>query len=217
MEKLTITPPDTHELIAKANDLTGQAQMLEIVDNDTYELAGKLAVEIKEWIKVVEGKFAESCDAAFKAHRAITAFRNDTLKPYQAAQEAVNAAMGDYRRQVQAKRQQEAAKAQAEALRKAEEARKKEIEAAKAAGDKEGAKNLKAAPLAPVVVAIKTPEPPNVKGVTVRKVWKFTVIDPLKVPRQYLVVDEVAVRKVVNALGANHGIPGISAQQVEVQ
>lgn len=217
MQTTTITPPETQELLAKATDLSGQAQMLEIVDNDTYELAGKLQIEIKDWIKVVENKFQDSCDAAFKAHRAITAFRNETLAPYQEALSAVNRDMTEYRAKIEAKRQREAAAAAEKARKEAEEARKREIEAAKAAGDKEGARNLKAAPLAPVVAPVKTPEPPKVKGVTVRKVWKFTVIDPMKVPRKYLVIDEVAVRKVVNALGANHGISGITAQQVEIQ
>jgi hypothetical protein len=61
------------------------------------------------------------------------------------------------------------------------------------------------APLAPAVAKIK--------GVSAKKVWKFEIIDPLKVPREYLIVDESKVRAVVKALGANANIPGVRAYQ----
>jgi hypothetical protein len=217
MDEMRITPPETKELMAKSDDLLNRAQILQIRDTASYEAAGALAIEIKSWTKTVEDKFKPSCDAAYQAHRTITAFRNETLAPYEEAENIVNQAMGEYRKKVEAKRKAEADAAADKARKEAEEKRKKEIEAAKAAGDKEGAKNLKAAPIIATPAPVKTQEPPKIKGVTVRKVWDFQIVDDNKIPRKYWALDLTAIRKVVQALGANHGIPGVAAFQKEIQ
>ncbi len=217
MDRMEITPPDNKELITKSLDLKAQFQAIAITDNMSYELAGKIAVEIKTWIKTVEAKFQESCDAAFRAHRAITSFKNETLKPYQDLQAEVNRSMTTYRIKVEEKRQEEARKAAEKARIEAEAARKAEVKAAEKAGDKEGAKNLKQAPIIPVSAPPKTAEPPKIKGMAVRKIWDFTVTDENKIPRKFFVLDETAIRGVVKSLGDKHGIPGITAFQKEVQ
>jgi hypothetical protein len=74
------------------------------------------------------------------------------------------------------------------------------------AADKVEALEVRAAS---VVAPVVSREPPKVAGVSFREVWKFEVTDPTLVPRQYLVVDETKVRKVVQALKADAGIPGV--------
>lgn len=60
-----------------------------------------------------------------------------------------------------------------------------------------------------VVAPVVEREAPKVAGVATREVWKFEVTDPSLVPRQYLVVDESKIRKVVQALKSDAGIPGV--------
>lgn len=62
-----------------------------------------------------------------------------------------------------------------------------------------------AATVAPIVQA----EAPRVRGVATREVWKCAVEDASKIPREYLVVDEVKLRKVVAALKGDTRIPGV--------
>ena len=63
---------------------------------------------------------------------------------------------------------------------------------------------------AAVVVAPTVAAPAlKVQGESTREVWKFEVTDPTLVPRPYLVVDESAIRKVVQALKGGTDIPGV--------
>ncbi len=99
-------------------------------------------------------------------------------------------------------RAEEARKAAAAAA--AAEARAAATEA-KAAEKVEAIETRAAAVVAPVVVR----EAPKVAGVATREVWKFTVTDPALVPREYCVVDEAKIRKVVAALKGDTTIPGV--------
>lgn len=60
-----------------------------------------------------------------------------------------------------------------------------------------------------VVAPVIQREAPKVAGVSFRDVWKFEVTDPAAVPRQYLVIDESRIRKVVQALRGDADIPGV--------
>lgn len=102
-----------------------------------------------------------------------------------------------------------------EAQLKADEAARKEREkleaqAAKAAaaGKTEKAEQLEVR-AATVVAPVVNREPPKIAGITTREVWKFEITDPAQVPREYLVVDEARVRKVVQALKGDTRIAGV--------
>ena len=60
-----------------------------------------------------------------------------------------------------------------------------------------------------VVAPVIQREAPKVQGVSMREVWKFEVTDATQVPREYLVVDETKIRKVVAALRSDAKIPGV--------
>lgn len=64
---------------------------------------------------------------------------------------------------------------------------------------------------APTVVR----EIPKVAGISKRVYWKFRVVDPALVPREWLVVDEARLQTVVNALHADVRIPGIEVYSEE--
>jgi hypothetical protein len=129
-----------------------------------------------------------------------------------------------------ARKERERLEAQArEAERKAREkaeADRKAAEAAAAAGRAEEAAKLAARAAATeekaaakaddlalraatTVAAVIAREPPKVAGVSTREVWKFEITDPAAVPREYLVVDEARIRKVVQALKGDAKIAGV--------
>lgn len=81
---------------------------------------------------------------------------------------------------------------------------------AQATEERAAAKAEEAAQQAAMVVApIIQREAPKVSGISTREVWLFEVTDPVAVPREYLMVDESKIRKVVGALKADTVIAGV--------
>jgi hypothetical protein len=115
-----------------------------------------------------------------------------------------------------------ARKAHEEAQRKAEETRINEAIAAEAAGKPEVARAILAtpvvvAPVAPVIVPtvpVVVPETVSAKvegqGSMVEN-WYFEIADANAVPREYLLINESAIGKVVKALKGATNIPGVRA------
>ena len=66
---------------------------------------------------------------------------------------------------------------------------------------------LDAPVVAPVVVLERST--PKVSGINYREVWRFRVVDPTKIPREYLAVDEQKIGGVVRAMKGATAIPGI--------
>lgn len=51
--------------------------------------------------------------------------------------------------------------------------------------------------------------PPTPAAISFRKVWKVEITDPNQVPREYLLIDTVALRKVCQATEGRAQIPGV--------
>jgi hypothetical protein len=62
---------------------------------------------------------------------------------------------------------------------------------------------------ATVVAPVIQREAPKVSGIATREAWKFQVEDPALIPREYLMVDEAKIRKVVVALKGDTKIAGV--------
>lgn len=206
---------EARELVAKGSVLENEARAIAITDNESYERAAAFKLAIRDKREQVMAKFIEKKKQANSIWKFLSEICNMIQRPFDNAEGIVDQTMITYRREIERKRAEEARKADIKAREEAERKRKAEIEAAKKQGDKEAARNLARAPLSVAATAPKTQEPPKVAGMSVRKIWDFQ-LDPDKLPRRYLIPDTVAIRKVVNALGANHGIPGVTAFQKEV-
>lgn len=153
-----------------------------------------------------------------EAEKAITKPMNDALKAardlFRAPRAAADKAESLIKRAILTY-QQEQSRIQAEAQRKADESARKEREKlaeqarkAEAAGKTEKAEEIQqraAAVVAPIVQV----SPPKIAGMSTREVWKFEVTDAAMVPREYMVVDETRIRKVVQALKSDCNIPGV--------
>jgi hypothetical protein len=104
-------------------------------------------------------------------------------------------------------------------LRQEEEDRRlAEASAAEAIGDTVRAEAIVSAPIvtAPVVPRPVFVAPPPVQvtkaeGVSFREEWDFEVTNAAVIPREYLSVDEVKIRRVVKAMKGQTNIPGVRA------
>jgi hypothetical protein len=217
MNELTIVEPEITDLQASSGDMLGQAAMLTVRDDESFSHGGEMLLEIKRRAKIVDERFAEPVSLAHKAHKALTALRDSVLSPFKQAENTIKGKLGIYQMEVERKRQQEAERLRKEAEAKAEADRLAKAEKQMDSGDLAGCQKTLEAPIAPVAVKLETPEPPKVAGVSFREVWKYEVVDPNIIPREYLIVDESKLRRVVGALGkAAANIPGIRVYSEKV-
>lgn len=199
--------------VVKADALTmpQQAQAIaKITNHDQYAQAGGLLVRIKELRKRVADVFEPIVKAAHEAHKIATAKRNEANAPLDMAENHLKRLIGDYNAEQERIRQEQQRQAEASA-RKAEEDRiLSEAHAAEAAGDKEEAQAIIEQPVQAPVVVVKSTTP-KLEGVSFRDNWTFQITDEKAIPREYLMVNEQAIRAVVKAMKGGTNIPGIRA------
>lgn len=53
------------------------------------------------------------------------------------------------------------------------------------------------------------PDEPETNGLSLRKEWKFVIVDAKLIPREYLIPDEVKIRRIVRAMKEQANIPGV--------
>ena len=222
-----MTTDITPEIREAGTAIERKAQDITIVTAKDYTEAGEWLKALKTYRAMVEEKFGSPTKAAHDAWKKMVALRKEVDTPADNAERMVKQKMGAWSaeqervRLEQQRKAEEAARKEAEKLREAE-AKRLEREATKAQkkGDVGTAAELvnealerRDAPLevAPVVVQTMVPK---VAGISIRKAWDFKVVDPNAIPRQYLIVDEGKIGKVVRALRGEHGIPGIEAFEV---
>lgn len=165
-----------------------------------------------------------------QAHRlwnGLTSRRKSLLDPLEAIEKSIKAKIGAFVLEDQRKKREaaEAARreeeqrvaAEARALREAEEARRAaEAEALKQAGHAEEAKAVMEAPVvvaAPTPVAIVEAPKASIGGAAAKKKYVARVVDESKIPDNYWLLDMQAINAVVRAMGPNHGIPGVVAEE----
>jgi hypothetical protein len=208
--ELKIVEPEIQDLQLASGDMVGHASMLTVKDDASFKAGGEMLLEIKRIAKTVDDRFKEPVSLANKAHKALTALRDSVLSPFGQAESMIKRKLGTYQEEVERRRREEDERNRREAQAKAEAERMAKAEKEMDRGDLKAAEKTLAAPLAPVVTRVETPEPPKMAGLSFRDEWKFEITDPDLIPREYLMVDESKLRKVVKALGKTAAnIPGI--------
>jgi len=67
-----------------------------------------------------------------------------------------------------------------------------------------------------VPVPILASAPAKVSGLSTREHWDFRITDPSKLPREYLIPNEAAIRSVVKGLKGQTNIPGVEVFRDDV-
>jgi hypothetical protein len=210
MNELRIVEPEITDLQSASGDMVGHAAMLVVKDDASFSSGGEMLLEIKRISKNVEERFKEPVSLANKAHKALTALRDSVLAPFGQAETTIKRKLGTYQEAIERQRREEDERNRREALAKAEAERIAKAEKEMDKGDLKAAEKTLAAPLAPIVSRVETPEAPKMAGLSFRDEWKFEITDPDAIPREYLMIDESKLRKVVKALGKTAAnIPGI--------
>lgn len=183
----------------EAAAIEAEAGFVGIRTAQDLEDAGAFLVRIKAERRKIEDRRRFFVDPLNAQVKRINELFRKIAEPLDRADSVVRAKVMEYR-----KRQQEIARAEQERL-------DREAARAQERVDKKAARIGIAAPQ--VVVPVVPVLPPTVAGATVRRVWTFRVVDASKLPREYLVVDAVAIREAVRA-GVRQ-IPGVEIFQDE--
>jgi hypothetical protein len=189
-----------------------------------------------DYLREVESSFGPLAKAAHEAHRKIVAERDRLKGPAETLKRdagllghACNAELKrreEEQRQAQERERQrlqkiadDEAEAERTRLQKiADDERLAQAEQAELVGDHDTAAKLIEAPVvvpevraAPVFVPPPLRLAPEIKGQTFTEDWVFEVTNAALVPREYLMLDEVKIGKVVRAMKGTTNIPGIRA------
>lgn len=181
-----------------------------ICDSETLNKAADFLLEIKrrrkqwaEFNKPAKQKLdvlkKELLDRERQIDEPLERAENQILKP----------AMSQFTVEEDRKRKDEEDRLRAEAKKKEEDARLRDAQTMADDGHGELADEILAAPV--VVAPVVVPRMETPAGISYREVWKFEVLDPNAVPREYLTIDEKKIGGVVRALKGETRIPGIRA------
>lgn len=171
--------PDMTKQDEASLTLAAKVDRLAVTDQVTYQKAADLRTTMKGLLKEIESTFGPPKKQLNEAVKALRAAEAKHSEPLETALRVLDDKMVAYVQETQ-RREREAA----------EKERKAQIAAAKAEGaTKAEVREIRQAPLAPI-------EKPKAAGVgTVERWGDFDVVDLGLVPRQWLVLDVVAVRK----------------------
>ena len=202
-----------NKLVVQTRPLVAEAQLVKVTDLDSQTRAGNMLVTLADWKK----KVSEQRDYVVKPLKEHVKRLDGMFKP---VLEQLEEADELVRRKILAFRQQQAAAAEkerqrlmaeAEALQEQAETLEEKGKGKQAEEKKEEAQQtaLAAVSMSGPAKTVNTDE--GAVGTTKR--WTFEVEDVGEVPREYLKVDEVAIRRAVSA-GAR-SIPGVRIFEVE--
>lgn len=191
----------------QVNSLTEFARTLKISTVEQYNDAGAHLKAVKGLLNSIEDARTRITKPLNDALRQVNSQARDASAPLQSAEAQIKRAMITYSEEQERIRREEQRRAD-EAARLEREKLEAQARKAEAAGKVEKAAQLEQR-AATVVAPVVTREAPKVSGITTREVWKFEVMNPALVPREYLMVDEKKLGGVVRSMKGDTNIPGV--------
>ena len=205
----------------KSTELTTRAQAMLVVNQESQAQASGLLLAIAAMRKELADTFKPMKDAAHRAHKTICEQEKALDSPLAEGERALKDRIGGY-----VLEEQRLARQAEEALRRAESERAqlaRETEsieqaltdaiALEAQGNIDAAEAILAnpalAPLRYAAAASVAQRTASVPGVTTRTDWDFRVINEAMIPREYLAINEPAIRYLGKATKGKATIPGV--------
>lgn len=198
------------ELAQQPPTVLAQARAMVVASAEDYQAAGGFLKQIKAATKTVVDFFKPLKQSADEHKRSILDAERKHAGPLAEAEGIVKRAMTTYETRVKQEAEAERRRLQAEAderARRDKAALEKIAAAAKKPETQERYREQAAAVIAPVI-AVEAPAP-KVAGISTRQVWHARVVDPLKVPREFLMIDEKKLEQYARAMKEGAAVPGV--------
>lgn len=195
-----------------------------IKTQEEYLQVGTLWKIGKELLKEIDEGYKDLVRAADKLHKDMVAKRAKYYNPTDAGVRAAKKLMDNYEQEMERirlaeqKRLEDIAKKEEEERRLLEAIEAEEEAKANGATAQEAAQEAEAVLQEPVYtqLIILPKETPKVKGLSFRTIWKFRIKDINKIPREYMIPNEVKIGGVVRALKGQSNIPGVEPYEERV-
>jgi len=199
---------ETNAVEKKALAIPDQAKLIVVSDKDSMAMADNTVEAIGALIKEVDGTFKPLADKAFQAHRSITAKWKEVKQPLEDAKTYLVNQVKAYQRKVREEAEAEQRRL-AEIARKQEEERRlaEAIEAEQCGNVEEAQAIIEEEMFVPTPIV--RPDVPKVDGRKYTTKWSWKVTDINKVPREYLIVDQIKMNGIVRAMKGQTRISGI--------
>jgi hypothetical protein len=199
--------PEVAELQQETQALVLRAENFAVTTAEQYEDAAEELKRIKAAQKRLETLRTSITQPLNASLRAINDFFRTPKARLDGAERCIKNALAKYSAEQERKRREEQARLEAQARKERERHAKQAAKAAAAGRVEKAVENEQRA--AAVVAPIAQTAAPKVTGLMHRTAWDFEVVDPAQVPREYLMVDEQKIRKVVGALKGDTVIAGV--------
>lgn len=199
---------DVERINNEARELLNNANEVVIASEADYKIAADFGKAIRKYEKQVSEAFDPIVKSTHAAWKSATAQKAKYAEPAKEAKKIIGSKMAEWDEEQRKIAEEEAKRKEAELKKQMEAERQRAIEEAKEQGDDEVAEQIAQEPVfvPPVPVA---PSKPKVSGVAARSMWKFQVVDPNKVPREFLKIDESKIGQHVRIHKASTNIPGV--------
>lgn len=197
---------DVREAQAAVRTVADEAREL-VIHDDASDLAAKtLLGHVTSARKRIEALKKRWLDPLNQQVKLIRGDFDAMAAPAAEAEQILRGKVAVYYRE-----KQEAARREEERLRKlAEKRQEKAIAKAEAKGEEPP---LPVIPMPTIAAPAKTTRTETGSAVTMRKVWKWRVVDEQQIPREYFVLDEKKLNAVVKA--GLREIPGVEVYETE--
>lgn len=216
------------ELERRTTDLAVRARNLKVMDQESLTKASDLLLAGKELERAIKDFFAPFKAKAHAAWKELCDAEGKEIGKLVPIISCLNRSVADYKVEQEKKRrevEEEARRIEREKEVFQNEIDEKlqqtiEIEAAAAGrGDVKAVKVAQAESDRILAEAAKRekemmspppiPETPKTDGLAMRENWDFEIVDEAAIPREYLIPDEVKIRKVIKIMKDKTNIPGI--------
>lgn len=221
MEQGMIVPEQEVQLGKDATSIEAQAASLTITNDADYTAAAEMLKSIKGLLKRIGEYWDEPISAAYQAHKMLTAKRKQMEDGPKKGETILKKKMADYQREQERKRREEEEKVR-RLIREEQERKLAEAINAEQNGDHDALEYAMAeAEAYDGVQAVVEKKSVKVEGISQKKSWKISSIDPEKVPIAFSgivlrPVDEGAIMRLIVASKGQIQIPGVKVEETIV-
>lgn len=199
---------DIHEIESVVETQARSTRAIVIVDPASYELAAERLVDIKGVRKRVDEFFDPTIKSAFTAHRNAVAMKRQVTDRIDSVERDLKARMLLFQNEQRRIAAEKEAAARETLKKQAEESQLSAALDAEAEGDLAEAEAIMNEPVSAPVVIIQ-PDIPQTEGISVRKVWKFRIVNPAIIPLAFLTADEKKLGAYARAMKEEALVPGV--------
>lgn len=205
---LTPTDIDTNELLVEATMRLQRATALTVSTAEDLDAASELFNELKSTRDSHERARVLEKEPHLEAGRQVDARWKPILTTLDSAAATITAKINTFKREAQRRADEEQRRLREQQERERQRLAK-QAEKAEAKGLTHTADALmrEAETIQPAIVAPAVPR--HIPGIQQVEKWDFVIEDPGQLPRQYLIPDQTAIRRTVQALKGRTEIPGV--------